>query len=48
MQETNEIKFFDNVDDFIKHCEQYPEHRKISFYVKFPRKKDAEKVTYEF
>jgi len=48
MQENDKVKFFDNIDEFIQHCVQYPEHYKLSFYVKFPEKEKTEKVTYEF
>lgn len=47
-QENDKIKFFDNIDEFIQHCEKYPEHYKLAFYAKFPDKEKAEKVTYEF
>lgn len=50
-KETNTTIFFDNVDDFITHCEIYPEYHRVTFYVKFPDKEKwgtAEKVNYEF
>lgn len=47
-QETDKVKFFDNMDEFIAHCKVYPEYYKVAFYAKFPGKEKAENLKYEF
>jgi hypothetical protein len=34
MKETDKVLFFDNVNNFISHVEEYPEYQRISFYRK--------------
>jgi len=48
MNETDKLKFFDNVQDFIRHCEEYPEYPKLSFYAKLPGEDGMRKFAYEF
>jgi len=47
-KDTNLTKFFDNKDEFIQHCQEYPEKYKLSLYVKSPDKEKAEKINFIF
>ena len=48
MKETDKVLFFDNVNDFISHVEEYPEYQRISFYRKNWDWEKLERLDYEF
>ena len=48
MKETDKVIFFDNVNDLISHVEEFPEYKRIAFYIKYEDWKKPYKLTYEF
>lgn len=48
MKETDQVKFFDNIDDFISHVEENPEYQKVAFYRDRWDWEHVDKIKYEF
>ncbi len=48
MEETDQVKFFDNIDDFISHVEENPEYQKVAFYRDRWDWEHVDKIKYEF
>ena len=48
MKETDKIIFFDNVNDLISHVEEFPEYKRIAFYIEWEDWEKPDKLTYEF
>lgn len=48
MKETDQVMFFDDVDEFIDHVEGFPEFKKIALYVKIEDRVDPVKFVYIF
>jgi hypothetical protein len=48
MKETDQVIFFDDVDKFINHVEEFPEFKKIALYVKIEDRVDPVKFVYIF
>lgn len=46
--ETDAVKFFDNVADFIDHCEKYPEYYVVHFYKEKGENEKPEHMDYAF
>lgn len=47
-KETQQIIFFDNLDDFLKHVNEFPEYKRISLYVKIEDRVFPVKFDYNF
>ena len=47
-KETEQIIFFDNIDDFLKHVKEFPEYKRISLYVKIEDRVFPVKFDYTF
>jgi hypothetical protein len=48
-KETDRVIFFDNLNDFINHCEKNgPKYYRIAFYAKNPKNDRVELIKYEF
>ena len=48
MKETDKVMFFDDVDKFIDHVEEFPEYKKIALYVKMEDRVEPVKFLYNF
>ena len=47
-KETEQIIFFDNIDDFLKHVNEFPEYKRVSLYVKIEDRVFPVKFDYTF
>jgi len=47
-KETDQIIFFDNIDDFLNHVNEFPEYKRISLYVKLDDRVFPVKFDYDF
>ena len=47
-KETEQIIFFDNIEDFLKHVNKFPEYKRISLYVKIEDRVFPVKFDYTF
>lgn len=47
-KETDSVIFFDDLNNFIQHCEKYPEHIRVAFYAQSPDNSGVENINFEF
>lgn len=47
-KETNQVIFFDNVEDFLEHVENFPGNKKVSLYVKIEDRVEPVKFDFVF